>query len=461
MKTLYHRIIVTTFVVMLGSSTLAFIISNAYFQYNLKPQNDKKVTRMASDIADFYHDNPEVSPRDYFDSVGKLGYQLYLTGKDNEGTFYGGSFRVKHIDQKVISKVISGEIYHGIANFPSSVFITGFFDNTLANTVGVPITIDGQKYALFVRSDTEVQFGELRVFFALLMALTAIFSIMAFVVNTRYIVKPITKLTAATKKIAKGQYDIQLQVNRNDEIGALGEQFSKMANELRQVEAMRQEFVSNVSHEIQTPLSSIKGYANMLQDDQINDEHRKKYLSIIESESARLSQLSRQLLVLASLDKEDHYLDKREFNLSDQIKQVVSMTEWAWRDKEMMLELDLEPVTYKGDQQLLYQVWANLITNSIKYSNEGGSLYLAVRSLKGSCSVVIKDTGIGISKEELPHIFTRFYKADKARSRSNENSSGLGLAIVKKIIDLHGGQILVDSELGKGTTFQILLPKCN
>ncbi|WP_050615414.1 sensor histidine kinase [Bacillus testis] len=458
MKTLYHRIVLTTIVVMLLSSTIAFVISNAYYQYNLKPNNDQKLTHMANDIVSFYKDNPSVDVDDYLDSIGKLGYQIYVADSKDNGTFYGGEFRLKNLDSSIVQQVAAGKPYHGIAAFPSSAFITGFFDNTLSNTVGVPITLKGENYALFIRSDTEVQFGELRVFFALLLVLTAGLSVLAFVINTRFLVKPITKLTDAAKRVSKGQYDIKLQVKRNDEIGTLANQFSEMARELNQVESMRQEFVSNVSHEIQTPLASIKGYAQMLRSGHLTEEDLFRYSSIIENESNRLSQLSKQLLVLASLDKEGRHLEKKEFNVSQQIKQIISMTEWSWREKDMVIELDLPPVYVKGDQQLLHQVWSNLITNSIKYSDEGDRLSISVRKVKKGCQVTISDTGIGISAEDLPHIFTRFYKADKSRNRKEDsNSSGLGLAIVKKIIDLHQGNISVESEPLRGTTFVIVL----
>ncbi|MBO1513750.1 sensor histidine kinase [Metabacillus bambusae] len=458
MKTLYLRIVVTTIIVMIFSSILAFILSNVYYQYSLKPYNDKKVTEMAQDIVTFYEQNPTVHLDEYLVNIGELGYQIYLTDEQGHELFYGGEFKQKNIDTSIVQNVLNGQVYHGISKFPSKAFITGFFDNSLINSIGIPIEVDGDQYALFLRPNIELQFGEMRIFFSLLVVLIIFLSILFVVVSTRYIVKPISKLTDATKEIAKGKYNIQLNVNRQDEIGKLASHFSQMARNLEQLEEMRQEFVSNVSHEIQSPLASIQGFSQSLQRENITENQRNHYLSIIENESRRMSSLSKQLLTLASLDKEEGILVKSTFDVSEQIKQVVSMTEWSWREKELAIEMDLPSTFIYADKNFLHQVWTNLITNSIKFTNAGGTISLCLKTMDEQCVIAIKDTGIGISESDLPHIFHRFYKSDKARSR-NGSGTGLGLAITKKVIGLHDGNIHVESSLGKGTTFHIRLPR--
>nr|WP_279326103.1 HAMP domain-containing sensor histidine kinase [Bacillus sp. FJAT-47783] len=440
------------------SSILAFVISNVYYHLHLKPANDKKITNVANDIVSFYENNPEAQMEEYFHHIGDLGYQIYVVNKDGHYAFYGGEFRNKKIDETIVQNVLNGQVYHGIAQFTSTLFITGFFDNEISNTIGMPITINEERYALFIRPNIEMQFWEMRIFFAVLLVLIILLSILFVTVSTRYVVKPITKLTEATKTIAKGYYNIELNVKRKDEIGQLSSHFSQMAKNLKQLEEMRQEFVSNVSHEIQSPLASIQGFSQTLQTEKITEEQRKHYLSIIESESRRMSLLSKQLLTLASLDKEEHLLEKKTFDIAAQIKQVVMMTEWQWRKKEIAIDLELPKILIRADENLLHQVWMNLITNSIKFTNQGGTISIRVAQEDEQCIVEIKDTGIGISKEDLPNIFNRFYKVDKARTRK-EGGSGLGLAISKKIIDLHGGSIRAESELGKGTIFHVHLPR--
>ncbi|MED1205333.1 sensor histidine kinase [Heyndrickxia acidicola] len=458
MKTLYLRIFMTTIAVMMLSSLLSFFLSNAYYQYKLKPYNDKKLTRMAEDIQSFYEKNPEDHLDAYLKSVGNLGYQLYLVDSNGHSVYYGGPFRKRRLESNVIQSVLNGNVYHGIAHYPSKVFITGFFENDLKNTIGVPIKTKGQRYALFMRPNPELQIGELRIFLAVLLVLTFMLSVLFVIVSTRYLVHPITKLTEATKKIAAGKYDVQLHVNRRDEIGRLANDFSHMAKSLEQLEAMRQEFVSNVSHEIQSPLASIQGFSQTLQSDSLTEEERKYYLSIIEDESKRMSQLSKQLLTLASLDKEESILDKKTFDLTAQIKQILFMTEWRWREKDLAIDMELPSAYLYADENLLHQVWLNLITNSIKFSRQGGSISIGLSKEDDQCLVEITDTGIGMAEKDLPQIFNRFYKVDPSRKR-NEAGTGLGLAIVKKIIELHNGQIHVKSTLGHGTTFSISLPR--
>jgi signal transduction histidine kinase len=442
---------------MIISSVLAFFLSNAYYQYYLKSFNDQKVTTMAENVRNYYQSNEDEDIDAYLKNVGILGYQMYLTNGKQKGNFYGDPFRNKEIPLKVIQDVLSGNVYHGISQYPSKPFNTGFFEDSLINTIGVPLEKDGEKHALFIRPNVEVQFGEMRFFFAVLLVITVVLSIMFVAISTRYIVKPIIKLTEATKQISKGDYNIKLQTNRSDEIGQLATHFSKMTKSLENLEEMRQEFVSNVSHEMQTPLASIQGFSQTLKENTLTEEQRKEYLSIIEDESRRLSLLSKQLLTLASLDKDKKVIEMQLFDLADQIKQVLFLTEWSWREKELTMDLDIPSTFIQGDQRLLHQVWTNLLTNCIKFTDYGGMISIQIYVVNRVCHIEIKDSGIGISELDLPNIFNRFYKADKARS--GKEGSGLGLAISKKIIELHKGTISADSSLGKGTTFHIQLPQ--
>lgn len=458
MKTLYFRIVVTTILVMIFSGLVAFLLSNIFYHYNLKPYNDEKLTKIATDIKSYYEENPEINLNHYLKNVSELGYQILLVDENGKKTFYGGKFREQKLNEQVIKDVKNGEVYHGVLQFPFKLFVTGFFDNVLVNTIGTPLKGSHANYAIFLRPNLELQFGELHILFSVLLVLTIILSILFVFISTRYIVKPIRKLTEATKIIANGKYNVKLNIKRQDEIGQLAKHFSVMAGKLDQNERMRQEFVSNVSHEIQSPLASIQGFSQTLQQKELSDDQRKHYLSIIEEETRRMSLLSKQLLTLASLDKEENVLQKSTFDLAEQIKEALLTTEWSWREKDLMIDLELPSVYIYADKHLLHQVWTNLITNSIKFNHAGGEISIRIIKEEKECLVEIKDTGIGISKEDLPHIFNRFYIADKARIRK-VSSSGLGLAITKQIIDLHNGQIQVNSQLGKGTTFMIQLPK--
>ncbi|HFR4222810.1 TPA: envelope stress sensor histidine kinase HitS, partial [Bacillus cereus] len=216
-------------------------------------------------------------------------------------------------------------------------------------------------------------------------------------------------------------------------------------------------FVSNVSHEIQSPLTSIKGFARALQDDNLSEEKRKHYLTIIETETTRLSKLSQNLLKLTLLESEEYTPERVSYRLDQQLKQIVLNSEPLWAEKEIELELDLEKVYVIADQESMSQVWINLIHNSIKFTPSGGTITIQLKEHETVVEVRIRDSGIGISEEQKQHIFERFYKADSSRNRAY-GGSGLGLAIVKKVLDLHQGEIKVESEEGKGTEFIVRMP---
>lgn len=237
----------------------------------------------------------------------------------------------------------------------------------------------------------------------------------------------------------------------------LGESINDMASKLHEMESMRQEFVSNVSHEIQSPLTSIGGFAKALQNDELNPEERMHYLSIIETESQRLSKLSDNLLKLTSLESEHPPFEEQSYQLDKQLRNIVLSGEPQWVEKSIEMDISLDEVTIVADENLMSQVWMNLLYNAIKFTPTGGTIGVHLSQQEGVATVRISDTGIGMSDEERLHVFERFYKADTSRNRSL-GGNGLGLAIVKKIIDMHDGEISVKSEMGEGTEMKVTLP---
>ncbi|CAH1057521.1 Heme sensor protein HssS [Paenibacillus pseudetheri] len=456
MKSLYVRMCILFCSAIVVSSLLGFLVSNIYYQAQIKSKNDTKLTGMAIEIQQFAESHPD-SMEDYLRSVAILGYKIYLTDAEGQSRFYGKPFRKEDLDQQQLEKVLNGQVYHGVAEFPDSAFITGFFDNQLSNTIGVPIEVNNETFALFMRPDAEVQFGELRVFFAVIIGFTVLFSLGFVMISVLHVVKPITRLTTATKRISKGRYDIKLNTWRQDEIGQLASHFMIMSRELERTNRARQEFVANVSHEIESPLTSIQGFAQTLKDPTLPEDERIQYLNIIDQESHRLSMLSKQLLTLSSLDYDPNSLQKKSIDLRAQLRQVVQIMEWRLTEKQLAVRLNLADISVHGDSNLLYQVWMNLITNAIKYTPAEGSIMISAKLDEGNCVVTFSDTGEGIPPEELPLIFDRFYKVDRARTRET-HSSGLGLAITQKIVETHNGTIEVSSAIGKGTTFTVTLP---
>lgn len=269
----------------------------------------------------------------------------------------------------------------------------------------------------------------------------------------------------AMERISRGDYNINLSKvwghqHADDPFSKIVDNINHMAKELGQMEQMRQEFISNVSHEIQSPLTSISGFARALKNDQLTHDERLHYLQIIETESQRLSKISDNLLKLTYLESEHHLLEQQQYRLDKQLQNIVLSCEPQWMEKDIQIDLSLRAVNIVADQELLNQVWMNLINNAIKFTPDKGTISLKTDHDDDQLIIQISDTGIGISLEDQLHLFERFYKVDKARIR-NTSGSGLGLSIVKKIIYMHDGTIHVKSELTKGTTITILLPKDN
>lgn len=265
----------------------------------------------------------------------------------------------------------------------------------------------------------------------------------------------------AMRRMAKGDFDVKLDFDARytGAMGPLINNFNQMATALGEMERMRQEFISNVSHEFQSPLTSISGFARALQNNDLPSETRKHYLDIIELESVRLSRLSDNLLKLTSLESKHHPFEPGSYRLDRQIRRIVLACEPLWLEKNIEIDIDLPSLPITADEELLDQVWINLLNNSIKFTPAGGTISVGVTETEGEYRIEVADNGIGIPEEHIPHLFERFYKADKSRRRTGEsNGSGLGLSIVRKIVEMHEGTVFAGSRAGGGAVFTVHLP---
>ncbi|OCT16488.1 two-component sensor histidine kinase [Paenibacillus pectinilyticus] len=265
-------------------------------------------------------------------------------------------------------------------------------------------------------------------------------------------------LVNAIRSMSRGDFTVSVKNDpRNGYFGELVDSINQMATDLGQLEKMRQEFISNVSHEIQSPLTSISGFSRALQNDQLSAEERKHYLNIIETESVRLSKLSDNLLKLTSLESQHHPFEPKTYRLDKQLRNHILACEPQWVDKDIEMDIELDHVTITADEDLLSQVWTNLIHNAVKFVPAGGIIRVRVVSNGEEAVVRISNNGPSIQEEDLTHIFERFYKGDKSRNRT-AGGNGLGLSIVKKIVDMHHGSIAAESPAGEMTTFVVRLP---
>lgn len=275
------------------------------------------------------------------------------------------------------------------------------------------------------------------------------------VVAAGMVVRPIKKLTKATKEVAKGNFDVEIKTKSMDEVGQLTLNFNKMARELKNIEYLRKDFISSVSHEFKTPITSIQGFAKLIRDRSLPREQMADYTSVIISETERLSNLSSNLLRLSSLENQDIYQRDSYFLMDEQIRKAVMLLENKWTEKNVIIVPELEQIKYYGNEELLQQVWINLLNNAIKFSHAGGKIDIRLHRTENSIIAEFVDDGIGIRAEDRAFIFEKFFKGEKSR---NTEGNGLGLSIVKKIVEIHDGKIYFTSEYGRGAHFTVELP---
>ncbi len=317
--------------------------------------------------------------------------------------------------------------------------------------------IDTQTYVITVQKD----FSATKDIFMKSYTSAAIIFMMTgsivFLIVADIIVKPISRLTKVTDELAKGNYKVRVNYEGKDEISSLYASFNQMAVRLAKQETIRQQFISDVSHEFQTPLTAISGFATILKNENLTDEQRKKYADIILFNSNRLSHLSKNMLQLTLLDGEDTALDKTEFPLIEQLNRVIEMEDNAALSKDIEIEFihPKKEFIIEADESRMEQVWINLLSNAIKYTNEHGVVTVEVRRTPTELQVRFEDTGVGMSQDAISHIFERFYRQDKSRTIEG---NGLGLSIVKRIIDLHHYKIDVESQEDVGSVFTVYIP---
>ncbi|QQZ64338.1 HAMP domain-containing histidine kinase [Paenibacillus sonchi] len=445
MKSLYTRIVLTFIGVIVASLIIASIASTLLFREPFAHTLENSLLSNGKQIIQTYRSSAGTELIPFMNNVSSISIyavQLFDASgnpllEDRSEPVVPGAERIRH----VLSGGVTRNIEHE-GRYPM---------------VGLPFPVDGQSYALFVmlksnelwlQSSKEVNTELLTVF------LIGSFLVLA---AARSIVKPLLRLRDAAGQMAQGQFDMQLRTNRKDEIGQLNTSFNEMAQELAKLDRMRREFVANVSHEIQSPLTSISGFAKALKQKRMSEESRMHYLTIIEEESERLSRISQNLLRLSSLQHDRHPVQPVAFRLDEQLRKAVIALEPQWSGKEIAVELDLEPVTVCADEDQLSQVWTNLLGNSIKFTPVRGRVCIRVYAGGRSAVVRITDNGIGIPEDQRTDIFKPFHKVDKARDRA-VSGNGLGLSIVKLIVELHEGEIRADEEPGGGSVFTVKLP---
>ncbi|MTI68738.1 MAG: cell wall metabolism sensor histidine kinase WalK [Firmicutes bacterium] len=363
-----------------------------------------------------------------------------------------------HIDKKLyhdeIKSALSGS---------SKVSSYNFKDIGHVMYVSVPIKTDGDIVGATLIStslrDVYARVGEISKTLNIISIISILFVAVISYLFADFFSKPIEKFTKVITKISQGKLGEKVEINTNDEFKQMATAFNMMSTKLGHVDNQRKDFVANVSHELRTPLSSMKLLSeSLLHQDQAEIEVYREFLKDIDSEIDRLNHIIDDLLMLVDMDKEKLTIDYKITYMNYLVEKIFSRLKPLADEKNINLEFKAkEKLQTRVDPSKIQQSIINIIHNAIKYTPEGGSVKITLYYEFGNIVVKIKDTGIGIPKEKLPHIFERFYRVDRARSR-NAGGTGLGLSIAKQIISLHQGDIQVESEVGKGTTFYIKIP---
>ena len=332
-------------------------------------------------------------------------------------------------------------------------FVSGLINSGITTFVVYVLVQNG---VLQVAADTVPDAGRLLAFNILLSVPVGLLVAAAV---SKFPLKPVRDLIDGMDRLASGDFKTRVSVGkimrRYPAFVEVSESFNKMAEELESTEMLRSDFINNFSHEFKTPIVSIAGLAKVLKRGNLSKEEQDQYLSAIEEESLRLSYMATNVLSLTKVENQTILSDVSEYNLSEQIRSCILLLENKWSKKDIELQLDFGEHMISANEELLKQVWINLLDNAVKFTPDGHTIQVRIDDRESSVMVTVVNTGSEIPKESHGKIFNKFYQADESHSTQG---NGVGLAIVKRITELHGGRVSVTSE-NEVTAFTVELPK--
>lgn len=429
-------------------------------------KNIKEVSKIVAEDMEYYNNSPDnFSSRLINDFIyafsSNINADIIIT--DNNGKVVlcssckESEYNNIKIDPEIISLSLTGE-YSCMANLDD-------VHNGKHYIVAVPVlNKDNAPIGIAIaaaETDPISNFLLHISFIILVISITTLFLSFLFIwFLSQNIVKPIKHMSKAADAFAKGDFSIRVHVKNNDEIGQLANAFNNMADSLTVSESTRRSFIANVSHELKTPMTTISGFVDGILDGTIPTDQHNHYLKIISNEIKRLSRLVKTMLDLSRIENGSLKIDKKPFDISKMITLTMISFEKNISNKNISVQgLDtMKSTSVYGDSDMINQVIYNLIENAVKFTNANGYIKINVNETEHDVNVSIENSGHGIPSAELPFIFDKFYKTDKSRSE-DKNGMGLGLYIVKKIINLHKGQINVESIENEYTKFSFCLPK--
>lgn len=272
----------------------------------------------------------------------------------------------------------------------------------------------------------------------------------------KYLLKPLEELIEATREVSKGDFSIKVkEVKKNNIFSELIRSFNTMTKELSGIEMFRKDFINNFSHEFKTPIVSIAGFARLLRRGSLSEQQRQEYLAVIEEESMRLADMATNVLNLTKIENQTILSDVSEYNLSEQIRSCILLLENKWAKKDLDFSISLQEHNIYANEELLKQVWINLLDNAIKFTPPGGMIEVALLETEQCYRVSVRNNGSTIPPEQQGKIFNKFYQGDESHA---SEGNGVGLAIVKRVVELHNGDVSVSSQ-NDVTIFTVELPK--
>jgi signal transduction histidine kinase len=447
-RSLYIRVVLTFLVSVIAGTIISFFMSTWIFEDKLNQNAQINLRNFGQDIVQIYKTLPLREADSFVSGMKQLdSYHIRIYEATGEFQSYGklNGHKPAMVTMEQLKKVIDGGVVQETPNGIATVLL------------GLPLKTETGTKAMFLETLAPPSASFVAMWGLIFATCSLIAGSLLILIASVFLVRPIKKLTKATKRIAAGDFNVKLNIKQTSELGTLARSFEDMMHDLQQLEQMRREFVTNVSHEVQSPLTSISGYAQALKQVDLSDQERSRYLDIIIAEAKRMSTMSDSLLKLSMLESQSQQLRLVTVSLDEQIRRVIVALQPQWSARNIHFELDLQAVKVLADHDQLNQVWTNILSNGIKFSKDGGVIHVSTKQDIKNVTIRISDTGIGIPLEDQKRIFERFFKSDRSHSRKYDGS-GMGLAIVKQIVSLHQGDIRVESEPGQGTTFIVTLP---
>ncbi|MCY6371975.1 sensor histidine kinase [Clostridium ganghwense] len=456
----YTLIIAISFVIL--AAFLSFWFQGYYFEERQKQLSGEAQVIANAAVQYLYGEASLKQINDVLIHTSKYTSSDVLLS-DNYGYIYAASNpqHKKFIGRQIITEDL-GVLRQGDAVEKKNVFEN--IDNNTVHTYEMPIFYRGifQGAVLINTTMNEIKEPLNRVYE--IIWISAIFaivlsSVVIYYFSQRIIVKPLAKINGVADKISKGEVDKRVDINSNDEIGVLAHSFNSMADSLQQVENNRRVFISNVSHELRSPITSIKGFIGGILDGIIPKEKEQYYLSIAYEEIQRLTRLINDLLDLSAIEAGKFSLNIQEFDINEIIRLSIIKFETKIKSRKLNVDVWLEEkdVHVLVDRDKMIQVVTNLIDNAVKYVNDGGNIEIRTKARGQKVFVSVYNDGPPISDEDTKHIWDRFYKSDK--SRTSKVSTGLGLSIVRTIIAQHGEEIWFKNKQNKGVKFIFTLKR--